>query len=421
MVRASAAVSSVRFISCHAPSGVRRPGNPGRRKRDRGSTSGLPRATATPPFTSANGGWTADGERQRSYIRVHGSLPPARRSRMNRFWKRLAWMAAGAAALLLLGTLGFLQFPEYDLSDAVYMTVITLSMVGFEEVHPLNTGGRVLASFLILGGLTLLGVWFALVTSAIVEMDLAHVFRTRRTMKKIETLKDHYIVCGAGRTGRQVARELQAAGKPFVVVEKEADRAEALRAEFGEILVVEADATRDESLIEARIGTATGLVTCLSADTDNLFVCLSARDLQPGLTIVARAYNEQTLQKLYVAGADHVVSPNLTGGMRMAAMLLQPQVVSFLDVATRSEELDLRLEEVHVPPGSSFADQTLAEARIPNKTGLIVIAARHADAPGRAGAWVYNPGPDHTILVGDVLIVMGREEQIDLLTRSVQA
>lgn len=330
-------------------------------------------------------------------------------------------MALGAATLLSLGTLGFLQQPEYDLSDAFYMTVITLSAVGYEEVHDLETGGRILASFLILGGLTLLGVWFALVTSAIVEMDLAHVFLTRRTMKKIETLKEHYIVCGAGRTGRQVARELQAAGKQFVVIEKEGDRAEALREEIPDVLIVESDATRDESLIEARIGTAAGLVACLSADTDNLFVCLSARDLQPGLTIVARAYNEQTLQKLYVAGADHVVSPNLTGGMRMAAMLLQPQVVSFLDVATRSEELDLRLEEVHVPPSSPFEDQTLAEARIPSKTGLIVIAARHSDAPGRDGPWVYNPGPDHRILAGDVLIVMGREEQIDLLTRSVQA
>jgi voltage-gated potassium channel len=330
-------------------------------------------------------------------------------------------MAAGATTLLSIGTIGFLLLPEYNLSDAFYMTVITLSAVGYEEVHDLDTGGRILASFIILGGVTLLGVWFALVTSAIVEMDLAHVFLTRRTMKKIETLKDHYIVCGAGRTGRQVARELHAAGKPFVVVEKEEARAEALRAEFSDVLIVEADATRDESLIEARIGTAVGLVTCLSADTDNLFVCLSARDLQPGLTIVARAYNEQTLQKLYVAGADHVVSPNLTGGMRMAAMLLQPQVVSFLDVATRSEELDLRLEEVHVPPGSPIENQTLAEARIPSKTGLIVIAARHADAPGRDGPWVYNPGPDHRILAGDVLIVMGREEQIDLLTRSVQA
>ena len=329
-------------------------------------------------------------------------------------------MAGGACTLLVIGTLGFLAIPEYDLSDAFYMTVITLSAVGYEEVHELRTGGRILVSCLILGGVTMLGVWFALVTSAIVEMDLAHVFLTRRTMKKIETLKDHYIVCGAGRTGRQVARELEAAGKRYVIVEREADRAEALREEFPEVLTVVADATRDEALIEAKIGTAVGLVTCLSADTDNLFVCLSARDLQPGLTIVARAYNEQTLQKLYVAGANHVVSPNLTGGMRMAAMLLQPQVVSFLDVATRSEELDLRLEEVHVPVGSPFEDRTLAEARIPHKTGLIVIAARHADAPGHDGPWVYNPGPEHRILAGDVLIVMGKEQQIDLLTRSVQ-
>jgi voltage-gated potassium channel len=330
-------------------------------------------------------------------------------------------MGVGTTTLLAVGTLGFLALPEYNLSDAFYMTVITVSAVGYEEVHDLNAGGRIFAGFLILGGLTMLGVWFALVTSAIVEMDLAHVFLTRRTMKKIETLKDHYIVCGAGRTGRQVARELKAAGRPYVIIEKEADRAEALRSEFPEVLTVVADATRDEALIEAKIGTAAGLVTCLSADTDNLFVCLSARDLQPGLTIVARAYNEQTLQKLYVAGADHVVSPNLSGGIRMAAMLLQPQVVSFLDVATRSEELDLRLEEVHVPAGSPFEDQTLAEAKIPNKTGLIVIAARHAEAPGRDGPWVYNPGPDHRILVGDVLIVMGKEEQIDLLTRSLQA
>ena len=340
---------------------------------------------------------------------------------MTRLWRRLAWMAAGVAALLTIGTVGFRLLPGYDLLDAFYMTVITVSAVGYEEVHDLDAGGRIFASFLIVGGITMLGVWFALVTSAIVEMDLAHVFLTRRTMKKIETLKDHYIVCGAGRTGRQVARELEAAGKPYVIIEKEADGAEALRSEFPEILTVVADATRDEALIDAKIGTAAGLVTCLSADTDNLFVCLSARDLQPGLTIVARAYNEQTLQKLYVAGADHVVSPNLTGGMRMAAMLLQPQVVSFLDVAMRSEELDLRLEEVHVPEGSSFAEQTLAEARIPHKTGLIVIAARHADAPGRDGPWVYNPGPAHRILVGDVLIVMGKEEQIDLLTESLRA
>jgi len=340
---------------------------------------------------------------------------------MSRFKRRFAWMIGGAFALLLIGTVGFLQTPEYNLSDSIYMTVITVTGVGYEEVHELQTGGRILAGFLLMGGITLMGVWFAFLTSALVEMDLAHVFLTRRTMKKIENIKNHYIVCGAGLTGQQVVRELEDAGKQYVVIEKEADRGQVLREEFPEALVVEADATGDEALVEARIGTAVGLVACLSADTDNLFVCLSARDLQPGLTIVARAYNEQTLQKLYVAGADHVVSPNLTGGMRMAAMLLQPQVVSFLDVATRGEGLDLRLDEVHVPGGSPLEGQSLAEARIPQKTGLIVIAARHVDAPGRDGPWVYNPGPEHRILAGDVLIVMGRADQLDLLTRTVQA
>jgi voltage-gated potassium channel len=337
---------------------------------------------------------------------------------MSVFRRRFFYMVLAAVILLAAGTVGFLQIPEYSLSDALYMTVITLTAVGYEEVHPLRTGGRILAGFLLAGGITLMGVWFALLTSALVEMDLAHVFLTRRTMKKIETLRDHYIVCGAGRTGRQVLRELEAAGRSYVVIEREPAVADELREDFPDALVVVGDGTDDAVLIEAKIGTAAGLVTSLSADTDNLFVCLSARDLQPGLTIVARAYNEQTLQKLYVAGADHVVSPNLTGGKRMAAMLLRPQVVSFLDVATRGGGLDLRLEEVRVPAGSPFEGQTLAEARIPSKTGLIVIATRHVDEGGRPGNWVYNPGPDELLQGGDILIVMGSTGQIQSLTRA---
>lgn len=339
---------------------------------------------------------------------------------MKTFIRRFFYVVAAAAVLLTIGTLGFLALPEYDLSDALYMTVITLTAVGYEEVHELNDVGRAFAGALLAGGITLMGIWFALLTSALVEMDLAHVFLTRRTMKKIDTLKGHFIVCGAGRTGRQVARELHNEGKPYVVIEKDPGRVGLLREEFTGALILEADATLDESLVEARIGTAEGLVACLSADTDNLFVCLSARDLQPGLTIVARAYNEQTLQKLYAAGANHVVSPNLTGGKRMAAMLLRPQVVSFLDVATRGEGLDLTLEEVGVPAGSSLEGLTLAEAKIPQKTGLIVIAARHADEVRREGPWVYNPGPEHQIRAGDTLIVMGDEGQITSLRRAVQ-
>jgi len=192
--------------------------------------------------------------------------------------------------------------------------------------------------------------------------------------------------------------------------------------------------------VQARIEAARGLVACLSSDTDNLFVCLSARDLQPELTIVARAYDEQTMQKLYVAGADHVVSPNVTGGVRMASVLLRPNVVSFLDVMARGEGLALRLEQVDITPDSPLAGLSLAEARIPQRTGLIVIAIRAGDdslkTPGggtrrrRDGTahqafarseWRYNPGPDESLKPGDALIVLGKPEQIDGLTRLARA
>lgn len=340
---------------------------------------------------------------------------------MSRFTRRFAWVIAFAAVLILIGTLAFHFLAGWTVREALWMTVITVTAVGYEEVRPMTPVAEGIASVLLVGGLTMMGLWFALLTSAIVEMDLGEAFRIRRTMNRIEALKNHFVVCGAGRTGKQVIRELIEAATPYLVVERSAERAEALRREFPEILVLEADATKDESLVSARIGTARGLVACLSQDTDNLFVCLSARDLQPNLNIVARAYDEQTMQKLYIAGADHVVSPNLTGGMRMAAMLLRPEVVSFLDVVTRGDGLTLRLEEVRIQSGSPLAGHTLAEARIPQKTGLIVIAIRHLDPRGREGPWSYNPGPQEEIRIGDVMIVLGNAEQITRLHREAQS
>jgi len=337
------------------------------------------------------------------------------------FGRRFLWVLGLAGILVVVGTAAFATRPGWSIGDSAWMTVITLTAVGYEEVRPLDPAGRFIASLLLAGGITAMGLWFALLTAAIVEMDLAQVFRIRRTMRKLEDLRNHVVVCGAGRTGRQVIRELIDAGTPFLIVEKSPERAEALRDEFPDALVLEEDATKDETLVEARIGTARGLVACLSQDTDNLFVCLSARDLQPNLTIVARAFDEQTMQKLYIAGADHVVSPNLTGGIRMASMLLRPEVVSFLDVVTRGEGISLRLEEVRIPPRSALAGSTLAEARIPHKTGLIVIAMRHQDERGVEGPWSYNPGPQEELRPGDVLIVMGSSEQIDRLRRELEA
>lgn len=315
--------------------------------------------------------------------------------------------------LLIIGTIGFAVMPGWTLSDGFYMTVITLSSVGYGEVRPLDDVGRIFATFLLIGGVTALGIWFALITSMLVEMDLAHTFRKRRTMKELQKIQDHVIVCGAGRMGRQVIKELVQSHTPYVVIEKSDEAAEAVRRIDEKALIVEGDATLDDTLVAARIGQARGLVATLSADTDNLFVCLTSRDLQPALTIASRGYDEDAAGKLRKAGADHVVSPDVTGGIRLASVLLRPQVVSFLDVVTRSEDLDLLLEQVPVPRDSTLDGTTLAEAEIPRKTGLVVVAIRHEqDGPKR---FVYNPGPDERMRSGDQLIVLGSPEQIDLL------
>lgn len=338
----------------------------------------------------------------------------------NPFLRRFRLLLALAAALLVVGTVGYLQFPGWSLSDALYMTVTTLTAVGYQEVHPLTDAGRALAAFLLAGGITSMGLWFALLTSAMVEMDLGQAFRTRRNMKKIEDLSDHVIVCGAGRSGRQVVYELVAAGIPYVALDRNPERIELVRTIDPDALVLEADATRDETLEEAGVRRARGLITALSADTDNLFVCLSARALSPSLTIVARALDEEAMGKLYRAGADHCVSPNITGGVRMASMLLRPQVVSFLDVVMGEEELALRLEEVAVPGSSPLAGQTLAEARIPQKTGLIIIALYHRTEAGERRL-VYNPGSGERVLGGDTLIALGEPDRIDQLRGIVES
>ncbi|MDT8435425.1 MAG: potassium channel family protein, partial [Gemmatimonadota bacterium] len=188
--------------------------------------------------------------------------------------RRFVGVLAFGAFLVLAGTAAFLTQPGWTFSDAIWMAVITITAVGYGEVRELSDAGRIIASAVLVGGVTWMGLWFALITSAIVELDLARAFRKRRIMKQIERLKNHVIVCGAGRTGRQVIRELIEAGSPHLVLERSGETAEALRAEFPDTPVLEGDATKDEALVAARIGTARGLVACLSQDTDNLFVCL---------------------------------------------------------------------------------------------------------------------------------------------------
>jgi voltage-gated potassium channel len=316
--------------------------------------------------------------------------------------------------LLLFGTLGYMGIEEWEWGDSLYMTVITLTAVGYDEVHPLSPTGRIFTSFILAGGITGLGLWVAFLTSFVVELDLTPVLRRRRTEKEIKKMQNHVIVCGAGRTGSQVMEELLVAGESFVVIERDRAKVEELQELLPDLVLVEGDATIDHFLEEAGVQKARGLIACLSADTDNLFVCLTARDLRSDLEIVARAYEEETVPKLYRAGANHVVSPNASGAIRMAAFMLRPSVVSFLDVATRSPDLTLRLEQETVTETSPLAGQSLADARIPQNTGLIVIALRKRNPEGaeEAYSYVFNPVATTRLDPGDIMIVLGAPEQI---------
>ena len=286
--------------------------------------------------------------------------------------------------------------------------------MGYDEVHPLSPTGRIFTSFILAGGITGLGLWVAFLTSFVVELDLTPVLRRRRTEKEIKKMQNHVIVCGAGRTGSQVMEELLVAGESFVVIERDRAKVEELQELLPDLVLVEGDATIDHFLEEAGVQKARGLIACLSADTDNLFVCLTARDLRSDLEIVARAYEEETVPKLYRAGANHVVSPNASGAIRMAAFMLRPSVVSFLDVATRSPDLTLRLEQETVTETSPLAGQSLADARIPQNTGLIVIALRKRNPEGaeEAYSYVFNPVATTRLDPGDIMIVLGAPEQI---------
>jgi voltage-gated potassium channel len=318
------------------------------------------------------------------------------------------------------GGLGFVVVEGWSFGDGLYMTAMTISTVGYHEVHPLSEAGRWLTGGILLAGVTWLAVWFAIATSFFIEVDVFHLFRGRRMEREIASLEDHYIVCGVGRTGTQVVAEFLRSGAPYVAVDADAHRVAELRREAPHLRLMEGDTTRDEVLVRARIARARGLVAALSHDTDNLFVTITARALNPRLKIVARANDDDNAAKLYRAGADHVVSPQRIGGVRMASVLLRPGVVSLLDLMTRGAGLTLSIEELEVAPGSQLAETSLGGARIPQRTGALVVAIRRRE-PSRRPPLLFNPQADERLEAGDVVIAMGEEGQIDALRRLAAA
>jgi voltage-gated potassium channel len=319
---------------------------------------------------------------------------------MERLRKRLILITSALALILAGGTVGFILIEHYPPFDAFYMTLITVSTVGYAELHPLSHAGRVFNSFLIFFGVTIMLLAVGGMTQAIIELELNQTFAKRRTKKMIDQLHLHYIVCGFGRVGRGAAFELQRAAVPFLVVDSNEDRVEwAIKSGM---LAVLADATNDETLKDAGILRARGLIATLSSDADNLFVILSAKALNPALKVTARVSSEQSENKMRLAGADHVFAPYDITGNRMAQVMLKPHVFQFIDFTTKSMGLDVGIEQVRVPGSSEFASKSLLDMQIRKQLGVIVLAIRKSD-----GRMLFNPPAEAEIEGGDYLIVMG--------------
>src|SRR5690242_10666509 len=296
---------------------------------------------------------------------------------MNRLTRRFLFILLAITATLLIGTTGFTWIEHYPPFDAFYMTLTTMTTVGYGEIHPLSRTGRVFNSFLIFFGVSTIFIAIGAMTQTIIELEFGDAIGQRRNKRMIDKLKDHYIICGYGRVGRGAAEELHHAGASFVVVDSSPERVE--RAMLSGMLAVVADATHDDALRRVGIERARGLVTALATDADNLFVLLSAKGLNPRIFVAARAAEEGAEEKMKRAGANAVFAPYSITGHRLAQSLLRPHVVQFLDFTTKDIGMDIAIEQVRVSELSDMANKTIREMQIGRNVGVIVMAIRKND------------------------------------------
>ncbi len=312
-----------------------------------------------------------------------------------------------------LGTIGYVVIEKWSLFDSFYMTIITLTTVGYEEVHLLSKSGRAFSIVLMLSGVGTMFYVFGVGAKVILEGELRYILGRKKLTKKIENLKNHYIICGYGRMGNIICREMFHNKAPFVVIE---GNPEVVASMDANILALQGDSTQDSVLKQAGIERARGLISVLSSDADNLYVVLSARGLNPKLRIVARASEEGAEKKLIRAGADNVVSPYHIGGLRIAHTLLKPAVVDFIEFATRSGNLELQMEEIKVKGSSNIVNHSLDECGIRKDMGIIIVAIKR-----ESGDMEFNPTSTSVIKQGDTLVAIGETKQLKVLEDLVGA
>lgn len=308
--------------------------------------------------------------------------------------------------ILILGSVGYLIIEGWSLFDALYMTVITISTVGYREVAPLSFAGKLLTIFIIAAGVGTVIYTLGTLIEFLVEGHFSGLLGRRRMERQVKKLKDHYIICGFGRVGEEVAKELSRADVHFVVVDNNADKIR--KCEKQGFLYVAGDAAEDEVLKAAGVERAKGLIAVVDNDADNIFVTLSAKGLNQTVFVVARAEQEESENKLKKAGADRVVSPASIGGRRMAALLLKPLVCDYLDVIAHSESIQFQLEELEIKGDTPIAEMSIKDAAVRDKTGVLIMAVKRPN-----GEIITNPSSSVTLQTGDKLVVMGTREQLE--------
>ena len=311
--------------------------------------------------------------------------------------------------IVVTGTLLYEEIEGYSFIDALYMTVITISTTGFKEVRPLSDNGRLLTIFLILSGVLTVAYTGGRAAQFIIETQ---IFRRRRMSKQLGQLKDHYIVCGYGRMGREVCESLSENDVPYLVIEKETDKIEVLIEK--NILFIHGDAANDEILEQAGIQVAKGLAAVVRSDAENVFITLSAKELNKNLYIVSRAIEEGAESKLRKAGAHRVVKPYELGGKRLVQLLLRPGVIDFIEGVAKRKGVDIHLEEISIKNHCDIVGKTLAESPLRKDLNIMVVGISKVD-----GRFIYNPRSNEVIEIGDKLIAIGEINNLMKLNKMV--
>jgi voltage-gated potassium channel len=316
-------------------------------------------------------------------------------------------------SVVVVGTAGYVIIEGWNPWDAFYMTITTVSTVGYREIHELSRAGQVFTSVLIVVGVGTAFYTFSLLIAALVDGSLHRRLGERRRARMLDDLTDHFILCGYGRIGRIIAEAFDRERVPYVVIDRDPELVHAVLEKGG--LGVAADASREEVLRRVGIERARGLIAALGSDAENVYTILSARGLRPELFIVGRADSDDAGRKLLRAGASRVIAPYKIGAVQIAQTAIRPAVVDFVELATSSENLELAMEQVRIGEGSSLAARTIVEANLRQRFGVIVVGIQRTD-----GRMEFNPPPDATMRSGDQLVVLGRPESLKELEAAAE-